>query len=122
MAFAISGIFACALVEVLEDIFYSATDVPSWNTWRFHPVSIFVGTLAFLGLLYILQRMNDPAHALQYLEPYIPLVGFSGVNLALKLNATWLLPVALFSVAWSVVQVRRLRDRKPLIPRISLLK
>ncbi len=122
MAFAISGIFACALVEVVEDVLYFAADVPFWNAWRFHPVSIFAGTLAFLGLLYILQRMNDPAHALQYLEPYIPLVGFSGANLALKLNPTWLLPVALFSVAWSVVQVRRLRDRKPLMRRISLLR
>jgi hypothetical protein len=122
MAFAISGIFACALVEVVEDIFYFATDVPFWNTWRFHPVSIFVGTLAFLGLLYCLQRMNHQERALQYLEPYLPLLVFSGVNLALKLNAAWLLPGALFSVAWSVVQVRRLRDRKPLIRDIPLLK
>ncbi len=122
MAFAISGIFACTIVAAVEDIFYFATDVPFWNTWRFHPVSIFAGTLVFLGLLYSLQRMNDPPHALQYLEPYLPFLGFSGANLALKLNAAWLLPVALACVVWSVAQVSRLRGRRPITRRISLLK
>lgn len=122
MAFGIAAIFACGIVAVVEDIFYFATDVPFWNTWRFHPVSVFAGSLAFLGLLYFLLRMHDRAHALQYLEPYIPLVGVSGVNVALKRNVAWLLPVALACVVWSVAQVRRLRDRRPVTRRISFLK
>ena len=119
MAFAISGIFACALVAATEDIFYSATDVPSWSMWRVHPPSMFAGILVFLGLLYLLQRMNDPGHALQYLEPYSPLLGLSGLNLALKLDAAWLLPVALGCALWSVAQVRRLRGRGLMTRRIS---
>jgi hypothetical protein len=107
MAFAIAGIFACAVVALVEDIFYFATDVPFWNTWRFHPISIFAGTIAFIVLLYLLQRMNNRERALQYLEPYLPLLGFSGANLALRLNTAWLLPVAFVSVVWSVAQVRK---------------
>ncbi len=122
MAFAISGLFACAIVALVEDIFYFATGVPFWDTWRFHPASIFAGTLAFLGLVYLLQRMNDRAHALRYLEPYVPLLGFSGANLALKLNPAWLLPVALACVVWSVAQVRRLRGGRPAPRRISISK
>jgi hypothetical protein len=122
MAFAISGLFAGAIVALGEDVFYFATDVPFWDTWRFHPVSIFAGTLVFLGLLYLLLRMNDRAHAFQYLEPYMPLLGLSGANLALKLNSAWLLPVALACVVWSVFQVRRMRDHRPITRRISLLK
>jgi hypothetical protein len=109
MAFAIAGIFACAVIALVEDIFYFATDMPFWNTLRFHPVSIFAGVLVFLGLLYILQRMNHGERALQYLEPYLPLLGFSGVNLALKFNAAWLLPVAVACIVWSVTQTRGCR-------------
>ena len=109
MAFAIAGLFTCAVVVLVEDIVYSVTDEPSWKTLRFHPVSIFVGTLVFLGLLYLLQRMNDRERAPQYLEPYLPLLGFSGLNLALKLNVVWLVLVAVASIVWSVAQVRRLR-------------
>ena len=110
LAFAISALWGCAVIVAVEDVFYSASDTPFWNTWHFHPVSIFVGTLAFLGLLYLLQSMNDRKRALQYLEPYVPLLGFSGVNLGLKLNAAWLLPVALACAIYSVAQVRRLRS------------
>jgi hypothetical protein len=122
MAFGISGIFACAVIALVEDIFYFATDETLWNTLRFHPVSIFVGTLVFLGLLYCLQRMNDPERALQYLEPYWPLLGFSGLNLALKLNAAWLLLVAVACIVWSVAQVRRLRYHRPVTRRVSLFR
>lgn len=122
MAFAISGIFACTIIAAVEDTLYFATDVPFWNTWRFHPGPIFAGTLAFLGLLYCLQRMNDRERALQYLEPYTPLLGLSAANLALKLNAAWLLPVALACILWSVAQVRRLRGPAPITRGISLLK
>ena len=122
MAFGIAAIFALVIVEVVEDIFYFATDVPFWDTWRFHPVSIFSGTLAFLGLLYVLQRMQDREHALQYLEPYLPLLGLSGANLALKLNGLWLFPVAAACAVWSVAQVRRLRGRRPATRRVSAFK
>ena len=54
--------------------------------------------------------MNDRKHALHYLEPYTPLLGFSGANLALKVHTAWLLPVAAVSIVWSVLQVRRLRQ------------
>jgi hypothetical protein len=122
MAFGIAAIFAVVIVEVVEDIFYFATDVPFWNTWRFHPASIFAGTLAFLGLLYVLQRMHDREHALQYLGPYLPLLGLSGANLALKLNGVWLFPVALACAAWSVARVRRLRGRRPATRGVSTFK
>ena len=122
MAFAIAGIFACAVIALVEDIFYFSTDVPFWNTLRVHPVSMFVGTLVFLGLLYGLQRMNDAERALQYLEPYLPLLGFSAINLALKLNAAWLLPVVAACIVWSVAQVRRLRNHRPMTRRLSLFR
>ncbi len=109
LAFAISALWGCAVIVALEDVFYSASDTPLWKTWHFHPVSIFVGTLAFIGLLYLLQSMTDRKRALHYLEPYVPLLGFSGVNLELKLNAAWLLPVALACAIYSVAQVRRMR-------------
>jgi hypothetical protein len=114
MAFGIAGIFACAIVALVEDIFYSASDVPL-SSWRFHPISIFIGTLAFLSLLYLLQSMHDRERALLYLEPYTPLLGFSGINLALKLNVAWLVPVAVACIVWSMAQVRRLRSRKPVL-------
>jgi hypothetical protein len=47
MPFAMSGIFACTIAAAVEDVFYSATDVAFWNTFRFHPVSIFAGTWLF---------------------------------------------------------------------------
>ena len=110
MAFWIAAIFGCGVVGVVEDIFYFATDVVFWKTRRFHPVSVFAGTLAFLGLLYFLLRMHDREHAMRYLEPYSPLLGLSAANLALQLNGAWLLPVALACALWSVAQVRRLRN------------
>ncbi|MGB7555686.1 MAG: hypothetical protein WBM04_15035 [Candidatus Korobacteraceae bacterium] len=120
LAFAISALWGCAVIVAIEDVFYS--DLPFWNTSHIHPVSIFVGTLAFLGLLYLLQSMTDRKRALQYLEPYMPLLGFSGVNLGLKLNAGWMLPVALGCALYSVAQVRRLRGHKSVAPRVSAFK
>ena len=122
MAFWIAAIFACGIVGVTEDIYYFATDVVFWNTWHFHPASIFLGTLAFLGLLYFLMRMHDRDHALRYLEPYVPLLVLSSANLVLKLNGAWLFPVAFACALWSMAQVRRLRGRKPTTRRVSASK
>ncbi len=122
MAFWIAAIFACGVVGVVEDTYYFATDVVFWNTWRLHPASMFAGTLAFLGLLYFLQRMHNREHALRYLEPYIPLLVLSSANLLLKLNGAWLFPVAFACALWSMAQVRRLRDRKSAARRLSASK
>ena len=106
MAFMVAAFAGCAAIAASEDVYYSATDVVFWNTWRLHPSSVFIGTLVFLIALYLLQRLNNAKHALRYLGPYTPLLGASSANLALKLNGFWLLPVVAFSVAWSVLQVR----------------
>jgi hypothetical protein len=63
--------------------------------------------------------MNDRKHALLYLEPYALLLVLSGANLAVKVNSAWLLPVVAISIAWSVLQVRRLRDRRSALHRSS---
>ncbi len=117
MAFVIAGIFACLVVAVIEDVSQSATGSSSARIWHVHPVSVFAGTVTFVGLLYFLQRMNDRKHALRYLEPYSPLLLLSGANLAVKVNTAWLLPVVAISIAWSVLQVRRLRDRRSALHR-----
>jgi len=122
IAFVIAGIFACLVIAVIEDVSQSAASASSSGFWHFHPVSIFVGTLTFMGLMYFLQRMNDRKHALRYLEPYTLLLGLSGANLALKVNTAWLLPIAVVSIAWSVVQVRRLRQDRSAHLRNSSLK
>ncbi len=122
MAFWIAGIFACGVVGVTEDIYYFATEVVFWSTWHFHPISIFLGTLAFLGLLYFLMRMHDRDHALLYLEPYVPLLVLSSANLLLKVNGAWLFPVAFACALWSMAQVRRLRGRKPSARRLPASK
>jgi len=108
MAFIIAAIVACLAVAVVEDVLYFATGVPFWST-GFHAVSIFAGTAVFLGLLYFLQRMHDRRHALQYLEPYFPLLVATGANVVLKLNVAWLLPIAVACVFWSIVQMRKIR-------------
>lgn len=107
-AFMIAAFAGCAAVAAAEDVYYFATDVVFWDTWRLHPSSVFIGTLVFLITLYLMQRLNNAKHALRYLGPYTPLLGASSANLALKLNGFWLLPVAALSIAWSVVQVREL--------------
>ena len=105
-AFMIATFAGCAAVAACEDVYYFATDVVFWHTWRLHPSSVFVGTLVFLITLYLLQRLNNVKHALRYLGPYTPLLGASSANLALKLNGLWLLPVIAVSITWSVLQVR----------------
>jgi hypothetical protein len=120
MAFIISAIFSCATILVLEDGYYS--DRPFWGIWRFHSPSLFVGTAAFVGLLYFLQHMNDKRYALKYVQPYTPLLVFSGLNLVFKLSATWFALIAVMSISWSVYQVRRLRDAKPSPQRNSLAR
>ncbi len=110
MPFIIAVIFSCATILVLEDGYYS--DRPFWGNWRFHLPSLFVGTAAFVGLLYFLQYLNDKRYALKYVEPYAPLLVFSGLNLVFKLSAIWFALIAVMSISWSVFQVRRLRDVK----------
>ncbi len=107
-AFMIAAFAGCAAVAACEDVYYFATDVVFWDTWRLHPSSMFIGTLTFLLTLYLLQRLNNVKHALRYLGPYTPLLGASSANLALKLNGFWLVPVVIVSVTWSVWQVRGL--------------
>ncbi|MFZ0707501.1 MAG: hypothetical protein WAM71_18015 [Candidatus Korobacteraceae bacterium] len=111
-AFMIAAFAGCATVVVCEDVYYFATDVVFWNTWRLHPCSVFIGTLVFLLTLYLMQRLNKGNDALRYLGPYTPLLGASGANLAVKLNGFWLFPVMLLSIVWSVVQVRHLQEVK----------
>ena len=110
-AFMIAAFAGCAAVAAAEDVYYFATDIVFWNTWRLHPSSVFIGTLVFLITLYLLQRLNNVKHALRYLGPYTPLLGASGANLALKLNGFWLTPVVVLSVIWSVLQVREVQHR-----------
>lgn len=105
-AFMIAAFAGCAAVAASEDVYYFATDVVFWHTWRLHPSSVFIGTLVFLIALYLLQRLNNAKRALRYLGPYTPLLGASSANLALKLNGFWLLPVVAISITWSVLQVR----------------
>lgn len=112
MAFIISAIFACVVVAVVEDTVDTVAASPLWDIWSYRPVSMFAGTLTFVSLLYLLQLINDRKHALKYLGPYTPLLGFSGANLVIKANSIWLLPVAAVSIIWSVVQVRRLRGHR----------
>lgn len=120
MAFIIAVIFSCATILVLEDGYYS--DRPFWGIWRFHLPSLFIGTAAFVGLLYFLQHMNDKRYALKYVEPYAPLLVFSGLNLVFKLSAGWFATIAVACITCSVFQVRRLRHAKPSLHRNSLAR
>ena len=101
-----------ATIAVVEDMRYSATGVPLWSTWHFQPFSIFAGTLAFIVLLYFLQRMNNRSRAFGYVEPYLPLLLLSGANLLLRLNAAWLLLVLIPCILWSVIRMRKSRMQR----------
>jgi hypothetical protein len=114
VAFSAAAILGFAIVAVAEDMLGSATGVPLWTTWHFHPVSIFAGTLGFVGLLYFLQRMNDRLHANEYVAPYLPLLVLAGANILLKQNAAWLLPVAAACLTWSLGRLRRMRSQRAL--------
>jgi hypothetical protein len=111
IAFFSAATLACVVIAAVEDVRYSATGVPLWSSWRLQPISIFAGALAFVGLLYCLQRINDRAHAIAYVEPYAPLLVLSGANLLLKLNPAWLIPVVLGCITWSVGRVRKTREQ-----------
>lgn len=119
IAFFSASMLAMATVAVVEDMRYSATGVPLWDTWRFQPVSIFAGTLAFIGLLYCLLRISNRPNALAYVEPYLPILVLSGANIVLKRNPAWLLPVILACIVWSVSRARRARGQKPMSRRVS---
>ncbi len=119
VAFLAASMLGAAAVAVVEDVRYSATGIPLWSNWRFQPVSIFAGMLAFVGVLYCLQRINNRPRALEYVEPYLPLLALSAANLALKVNSAWLLLALPLSVAWSVSRMRKARLEKPLPRRVS---
>jgi hypothetical protein len=119
IAFLAAAMLGSAAVAVVEDVRYSATGVPLWTSWHFQPASIFAGMLAFVGVLYCLQRINNRPRALEYVEPYLPLLVLSGANLMLKLNSMWLLLALLPSIAWSVSRMRKTRSERSMPRRAS---
>ena len=96
LTFGIAAIVGVAAAAVAEDLRYFAEGSPDsfLQTWRIQPVSMFVGSLVFVTTLYLLQRLNDRQHALNYVFPYVPLVVFSGIDLAARLNPLWVAFVA----------------------------
>ena len=114
IAFGSAAIGGIASVALVEDLRYFAEGSPEsfLSTWHIHPLSMFVGSLAYVAILYLLQILNDRDHAVEYLYPYVLLVGFSGVNLALRLNAAWVALVAFASMGWSVIQLRSSRSQR----------
>jgi hypothetical protein len=119
IAFLAAGMLGAAAVAVVEDVRYSATGIPLWSSWHFQPASVFAGMLAFVGVLYCLQRINNRPRALEYVEPYLPLLVLSGANLMLKLNSMWLLLALLPSIAWSVSRMRKARLERSMPRRAS---
>jgi len=109
MAFMIAAFAAVAALYATEWVYYNATDLAFWGTGHLHSLSLFIGTLSFVCCLYGLQVLNNRKSPTRYLHPYIPLLGVSGLNLALKRNNSWLIPFAVVSVLWSVFQVRTSR-------------
>ena len=112
MTFTIALILGVTAVAVSEDFRYFAEGSPEsfLHTWRIQPVAMFVGSLVYVSSLYMLQLLNDREHALKYLYPYLPLVVFSGANLAVKLNPLWVAAGAIACLACSILQVRALRN------------
>lgn len=86
IAFLAASILGVAAVAVVEDVRYSATGIPLWSSWHFQPASIFAGMLAFVGVLYCLQRVNNRPRALEYVEPYLPLLVLSGAKPGAKVE------------------------------------
>jgi hypothetical protein len=107
LTFGIAAIVAVAAAAVAEDMRYFAEGSPDsfLQTWRIQPVSLFVGSLVYVATLYLLQRLNDRQRALNYVFPYVPLVVFSGLDLAVRLNPLWVGAVAAACFAWSLLQV-----------------
>lgn len=112
MTFTIAVIVGITGVAVAEDFRYFAEGSPQsfLRTWHIQPASMFVGSLVYVASLYVLQLLNDRELALKYLLPYLPLVAFSGANLAVKLNPLWVAVVALACVGCSILQVRFSRN------------
>lgn len=112
MTFGIAAIVAVTAAAVVEDLRYFAEGSPEsfLRTWRIQPVSMFVGSLVYVAILYMLQLLNDRDRALKYVIPYVPLVAFSGADLAIRLNPVWVAVVALVCVGGSILQVRILRN------------
>lgn len=112
MTFAIAAIAAVTAAAVVEDLRYFAEGSPEsfLQTWRIQPVSMFIGSLVYVVTLYLLQLLNDRKHAVKYVIPYVPLVAFSGADLAIRLNPVWVAVVALVCVGCSILQVRFLQN------------
>ena len=108
LTFGIAVIVGVAAAAVAEDLRYFAEGSPEsfLQTWRIQPVSMFVGSLVYVVTLYMLQLLNDRPRALKYIVPYVPLIVFSGVDLAIRLNPIWVGMVAVVCFGWSVLQTR----------------
>jgi hypothetical protein len=112
MTFGIAAIVGIAAAAVVEDLRYFAEGSPEsfLRTWRIQPVSMFVGAVVYVAMLYLLQLLNDRERALKYVYPYVPLVVFSGINLTLRVNPLWVAIVALACFGGSVLQIRFLHS------------
>ena len=112
LTFCIAAIAGVAAAAVAEDIRYFAEGSPEsfLRTWRMQPVAIFVGVLVYIAMLYLLQLLNDRERALKYVYPDLPLIVFSGINLAARLNPLWAAAVAVACFGGSILQVRFLRS------------
>jgi len=108
LTFGIAVVVGVLAAAVAEDLRFFATGSPEsfLQTWRIQPVSMFAGSLAFVATLYLLQRLNDPPRALNYLVPYVPLVVFSGADLAIRCHPLWVGVVAVACFTGSLVQIR----------------
>jgi hypothetical protein len=108
MSFGIAVMAGVLAAAVVEDLRYFAEGSPDsfLQTWHIQPLSMFIGSLAYIAVLYMLQLLNDRERALKYVYPYVPLVLFSGANLAMRLNPVWVALVALLCAACSFLQVR----------------
>ena len=112
LTFGIAVIVGVAAAAVSEDLRYFAEGSPDsfLQTWHIQPVSMFVGSVVYVATLYLLQLLNDRQRALKYVFPYVPLVVFSGVDLAIRLNPLWVGVVALVCFGCSVLQTRFLHS------------
>jgi len=110
LTFGIAIIVGIAAAAVVEDLRFFAEGSPEsfLQTWRIQPASMFVGSLVYVATLYLLQLLNDRRRALNYVFPYVPLVVFSGVDLAIRLNPLWVAVVAVVCFGCSVLQIRSL--------------
>jgi len=108
LTFDIAVIVGVAAAAMVEDLRYFAEGSPEsfLQTWHIQPVSMFVGSLVYVATLYLLQLLNDRPRALNYVFPYVPLVVFSGVDLAIRMNPLWVAVVAVVCFVCSVLQIR----------------